>query len=404
MKTIAVIGTFDTKAQEYGFVMDRMREHGVRPLAIDVGTHNAAPSAVDITSAEVAALAGTQIERLHGLSRQDAFSAMLKGAQQCVKELHGRGEIQGIFGMGGSGGTTLASAAMRTLPLGVPKLLVSTLAGTARMADYVGGTDIIVMGSIVDISGLNSITKMIFSRAAGVIAGAVNGEYREPSGHRLRIAASMYGVTTPGVTFAKRYLESRGYEVITFHATGSGGRAMEQLIREGFFDGVLDMTLPEIHAHVLGVPSSTAGPERCAGAARKDIPQVVCPGGMDMCSTTDFTGFEDRRVYCHNTTPSHFRPNARDMERSGVYLAQQLNKSHADCAVYLPCGGLSLVDVPGGATYDPEADESLFEAIKSNLDRRVELHESPRNINDESFALEMAQRLDEMMTRRCASE
>lgn len=400
-KVICVLGTFDTKETEFEFLVQQIRRLGAQALTIDVGFHADTRFVPDYPCEAVVHLAGSTIEQVRGMTRSEGIAVVIRGARQLVLRLAGEGRIHGIIGMGGSGGTTIASGVMHSLPLGFPKLIVSTLGGSSRIGRYVNGRDIIIHNSVVDVSGLNSITRRVFCTAAGAIVGAAQGAMETAdTSDAPRIAVTMYGLTTPGVTAAKAYLEKQGYEVIVFHATGSGGQSMEALIREKFFVGLLDMTLPEVTAHVLNVASSNPGEGRLAGAALTGIPQVVCPGAMDMVSTTDFTQYPNRRVYCHNTTPSHFRPNAEDMRRTGRYMAQQLNQSTAPCAVYFPKGGLSMVDRPGEPMYDPQADQALLDTLKENLNlERVEFHESDLDINDEAFALMLAERLHRMIQR-----
>lgn len=398
-KTIAVIGTFDTKLEEYSFLIDELHNLGAEVLSIDVGTLGCPTGFASVTSEQVAEYANSSLVAIQQANRKDAFTVMLEGIEKCVMQLYEEKKFDGVISMGGSGGTTLATAAMRVLPIGFPKLMVSTLGSSSKIGAYVRNRDIMVLNSVVDISGVNTLTRRIFSEAAGAIVGAANNHIIDDNCKKLRIAASMYGLTTSAVMTAKKYLESRGYEVITFHATGAGGIAMESLIREGFFQGVLDITLPEVSAHVLGVASSTSGASRLGGAAICGIPQVVCPGAMDMVSTTDFSKFGGRKIYCHNSEPSHFRPNEQDTTLIGTYLAQQLNKSTAPCALYLPLLGLSLIDLPGQCMYNPKADRALFAAIKQELNPEVvELHEEYLDINDEIFALMLAKKLESIMT------
>ena len=400
-KNIAVVGTFDTKAEEFSYLVKEIQRLGAGTCVIDAGMQPTSADGIDVPNTEVAKLAGIGFASLNAMTRQDALQEMVRGLEKCVRNLYCDHKIDGIISMGGSGGTTLGTAAMKVLPVGIPKLMISTFAGSIRMANYVLGKDIMVLNPLVDISGVNTITEMIMKQAAGAIVGAANNAFRPGSKFRkYRIAASMYGLTTPGVTTAKQYLENKGYEVITFHSTGAGGRAMEDLIRSGFFDGVLDITLPEIHAHVLGSPSGSAGPDRASGAAEMGIPQVVCPGAMDMCSATDFSNFGGRVIYSHSLVPSHFRPNSEDTRKSAEFLAGQLNKSSAGCALFLPLRGLSLIDVPGKPMYDKEANNCLFETLKSSLKSHVELYELEHNVNDQEFALAMAKKLDEIMTEK----
>lgn len=400
-KTICVLGTFDTKSQEFGYLIDQIRALGADVISVDAGFHGTAALRANYPPETVIREGGSTPAQVRRMHRSDAMAVAIRGAGRIVRRLTEEKMIHGVIGMGGSGGTTLASEVMRELPLGFPKVIISTLGGTAKIGRYVGSRDILVLNSVVDVSGINSITRVVFSHGAGAVVGAALAAEGVRQDGKKRIAATMYGLTTPAVTYAKEYLVRQGYEVIVFHATGSGGRAMEELIREGFFDGVLDMTLPEIHSHVLHVASSDPGPGRLVNAARMGIPLVAAPGAMDMVSTTDFSQYPDRKIYCHNTAPSHFRPNAQDVQKSGAYIADALNQATGPCAFYFPHGGLSMVGVPGEIMSDPPTDSVLCDTIRATIDpARVEFHESELDINDKAFALTLAQRLDEMIAQK----
>src|SRR6202789_1983224 len=280
-KTIALIGTFDTKGEEFSFLRDRIESAGLQTLMIDVGVLGSPPFAADISQAEVAGaanedLAALQTERDRGRS----VTAMARGATVIVARLHAQGAIHGVAALGGSAGTAIATAAMRALPYGFPKLMVSTLAaGDTR--PYVGTRDICMMPSVLDISGLNRVSRRILSNAAGAICGMVLTEPAGALDEKPAIAATMFGVTTPCVTAARRILELRGYEVLVFHATGAGGQAMEELMEDGAIQAVLDVTTTELADELVGGVLS-AGPHRLEAAGRRGLPQLVCPGAIDM--------------------------------------------------------------------------------------------------------------------------
>lgn len=402
-KIIAVMGTLDTKRREYDYLCDKIRERGATPLLIDVSAQGG-KSEADITSAEIAACGGGDGTTLATLSRSAALSIMTEGAGAKLEQLIREKRVSGIISIGGSGGTELAASVMRRLPLGFPKVLVSTLGSSPSIAAHVGGHDIFVLHSVADVSGINSITRAIFTQAAGAVVGAAKAvEPMERDEPNARIAATMYGLTTPCISVAKEYLEAQGYEVIVFHANGCEGRVMERLIRENYFDGVLDVTTTEVSAEVLGGDDS-AGPMRMAGAAQMGIPCVVCPGAMDLVYAADLSRFPNRSLYCHNQGPSHFRPNAEDNRLVGEYFARQLNQSFAPCAVYIPRLGLSGAGEQGGVLYDPQADMALFETIEAHLDgKRVELTYEDAAINDRAFALTIAKRLHEMIGNKKGS-
>lgn len=398
--TIAVMGTLDTKRAEYQYLCDKIREQGAVPLLIDVSAKGSRGEA-DITSEEIAAWGGGDGRQLSALSRSAALSVMTAGAQAKLAQLIDQGRIDGIISLGGSGGTELAASVMRRLPLGFPKVLVSTLGSSPSIAAHVGGHDIFVLHSVADVSGINSITQAVFTQGAGAVVGAARAvAAMEHHSQKPRIAATMYGLTTPCVCVAKDYLEQQGYEVIVFHANGSEGRTMERLIRQGYFAGVLDVTTTEVSAEILG-GDDTAGPTRMRGAAEMGIPCVVCPGAMDLVYAADLSRFEGRSLYCHNKAPSHFRPNAQDNRLVGAYFAHQLDGASAPCAVYIPRLGLSGAGEKNGALYDPQADAALFEAIETHLDTsRVELVYVDHAINDGAFALTIGKRLHQMICEK----
>ena len=398
-KTVAVVGAFDTKEEEFAYLIRRIKEMEVEVLSIDAGTHPH-ESWADISNEEVAKYGGKSLEQL-GNSRREALEVMATGVKAVVRRLMAEGAIHGLISMGGSGGTVLAAAAMEALPFGFPKVLVSTVASSPRIFDYVDGLDIFFINSVVDVAGCNSLVRKVYDEAAGAIAGAVQlADVGQEDHSRLRIAATMYGVTTPGVTAAKGYLEEHGYEVIIFHAIGTGGKVMEKLIRQGYFDGVLDMTQTEIGMYLYGEQETSAGPGRCAGAAERGIPCVSCLGALDMCSLGHLP-LEGKRLYYHNgSTPSHFRPDSGQCREAGKFLARQLNKAVTGQRVIIPRKGLSMTDVKGGDTYGPEEDQALFQSLKENLNNvHITLEEYDLNLNDREFALIVAARMDEMMKK-----
>jgi uncharacterized protein (UPF0261 family) len=388
-KTVALIGTFDTKGEEFSFLRDRIESAGLRTMMIDVGVLGTPPFAADISQAEVAAaakedLAALQKERDRGRS----VAAMALGATTILGRLFAQGAIHGVVALGGSAGTTIATAAMRALPYGFPKLMVSTLAaGDTR--PYVGIKDICMMPSVLDISGLNHVSRRILSNAAGAICGMVAAEPAGALDEKPAIAATMFGVTTPCVTAARRILEERGYEVLVFHATGAGGRAMEQLIEDGAIQAVLDMTTTELADELVGGVMS-AGPHRLEAAGRKGIPQLVCPGAIDMVNfgpaETVPVEFRNRMLYVHNPTVTLMRTTPEECAEIGRITASKLNRASGPVTVLIPLQGVSEIDKLGGPFYSPEALNSYCRALKATLSSVVKLVELDAHINDESFA------------------
>ncbi|WP_028060716.1 Tm-1-like ATP-binding domain-containing protein [Candidatus Solirubrobacter pratensis] len=393
---VLVIGTLDTKGDELAFLRERLLESGVGVLLADAGTQGAPHGAEpDITREQVAAEAGADLASL--TDRGAAVSAMAAGAAALAARLHAEGRLDGVLGAGGSGNTAIATAAMRAVPVGVPKLMVSTMAaGDTR--DYVGGSDVTLMASVTDVAGLNSISARILANAAGAMAGMVGAPPVEQGERRALLAATMFGVTTPCVDHARELLETRGYEVLVFHATGTGGRAMEALVEAGFLRGVLDATTTELCDDLVGGVLS-AGPERLEAAGRAGLPQVVSLGALDMVNfgarDTVPPQFEDRNLYVHNPSVTLMRTTAEECAELGRRIARKLSRATGPTALFIPLGGVSLIDAEGQPFHDPEADAALFAALREGLDDRVELIELDCNINDEAFAAAMAEKLDE---------
>jgi uncharacterized protein (UPF0261 family) len=292
---------------------------------------------------------------------------------------------------------------MRALPVGVPKLLVSTVAsGDTR--PYVGAVDVTMMYSVVDIAGVNRVSARIMANAAGAIAGMVESIFAAAGEQSLAekplVAATMFGVTTPCVTAARARLEEHGYEVLVFHATGAGGQSMEALAKGGFLVGVLDATTTELADELVGGVLS-AGPERLEAAGAAGLPQVVSLGALDMVNfgprESVPAAFAGRNLYVHNPTVTLMRTTAAECGELGRTIGRKLSAATGPTAVFVPLGGVSMIDVPGQPFHDPEADAALVAGLKETLDERVELHERPEDINDDAFAVAMADRLHELI-------
>ncbi len=398
MSTVLLIGTLDTKGEEYAYLRDRLLAAGVDVLVADVGTldppHGCDP---DITREEVAAATGADLEALAtARDRGAAITAMAGAAAALTRRLHDEGRIDGVLAAGGSGNTAIATRAMQALPVGVPKLMVSTVAaGDTR--DYVGAADVMLMGSVTDVAGVNSISAQILANAAAAMAGMVQAAPVELREQRPLVAATMFGVTTPCVTHAREALEARGYEVLTFHATGTGGRAMEALVNDGYLQGVLDATTTELCDDLVGGVLS-AGPDRLEAAGRAGLPQVVSLGALDMVNfgarDTVPPRFEDRNLYVHNPSVTLMRTTRSECAELGRRIARKLSAATGPVALFVPLGGVSMIDAPDMPFHDPEADAALFAALREHLDPRVEVIEMECNINDPEFATAMAEKLD----------
>ncbi len=399
-KTVVLIGTLDTKAAEYAYMRERLRAAGLRTLLVDVGTLEPPGTVPDVTREEVGAAAAVDVAELAAArDRGLAVSAMAEAAAVFVRRLYQEGRCDAVLAAGGSGNTAIATRAMRALPIGVPKVMVSTMAaGDTR--DYVGASDLTLMASVTDVAGINSVSGRILANAAAAVAGMVEAAPVELGESRPLVAATMFGVTTPCVTAAREELERRGYEVLTFHATGTGGRAMEALVASGYFRGVLDITTTELCDELVGGVLS-AGPERLEMAGRLGVPQVVSLGALDMVNfgarATVPPQFESRNLYVHNPSVTLMRTTPEESAELGRQVAVKLSAAKGKVALFIPLQGISAIAGEGGPFFDPAADAALFGAVRANLGPNVELHELDVHINDPEFAHAMAARLDEFL-------
>jgi len=398
--TVVIVGTLDTKGEEIGFARDVLRSQGVDVHLIDTGVMGEPEIDPDTTANEVAEAAGTTLEHLRDdAERGEAMEAMGEGAAAIAQQMHDDGELTGVLGLGGSGNTSIATTAMRALPVGVPKVMVSTMA-SGDTEPYVGAKDVMMLYSVADIEGLNQLSRKVIANAALAMVGMVENEPDVSVEDRPTIGVTMFGVTTPCVQTAREYLEDRGYETIVFHATGTGGRAMEDLVRQGVIDGVLDVTTTEWADELVGGVLN-AGPERLDAAAETGTPQVVSTGALDMVNfgprDSVPAAFEDRHFHIHNPQVTLMRTTPEENAELGEIIAEKLSAATGPTALYLPLSGVSMIDVEGEDFHDPEADAALFEALRENLSESVELVEMETDINDETFALAMAEQLDEYM-------
>ena len=396
MATVVLLGTLDTKGDEYDFLRRKVREEGVDVLLVDTGVLGVPLAEPDISRQEVAAAAGASAEDLAGSGdRGAAVEAMARGAAEIVKELHSQGRLDAVLALGGSGGTAIATHAMRELPVGVPKLVVSTMAsGDTR--PYVGAVDVTLMYSVVDIAGLNPISERILRNAAAAAAGMAKSQGPQAEAKKPLVGASMFGVTTPSVTEARKRLEELGYEVLVFHATGTGGQSMEALMRSGFITASLDITTTELADELVGGVLS-AGPERLEAAGELGIPQVVSLGALDMVNFGPFESvpaqFSERLLYKHNPTVTLMRTTPEECAELGRVIAQKLNRAQGPLTVFVPLKGVSLIATEGQVFHDPAADEALFGALREHLDPDVDVRELELDVNDPEFANAMADRL-----------
>ena len=391
MKTIALVGALDTKGAEYAFVRACIAARGHRTFVIDTGVLGSPAFTPDIANTAVAIAGGADLAALIAQAdRGLAVEAMSRGLAALLPALHAEGKFDGVIALGGTGGTSVACRALRALPLGAPKVMVSTVAG-GDVSAYVGVSDIIMIPSIVDVAGLNRISRGVLARAAGVIVGLVETVVpaAAPGGEKPLIAASMFGNTTPAVEVARAILEKSGYEVLVFHCTGNGGRTMESLIAGGHIAGVLDLTTTELADEWVGGVFS-AGPDRLTAAARAGVPAIVTPGCLDMVNfgapATVPAAFAGRRFYQHNANVTLLRTDVEENAKLGAELAAKVNASRGPVTVLLPLRGVSVIGAPGGAFHWPEADAALFAAIRRDLRPDIPLVELDCAINAPEFA------------------
>ncbi len=404
--SVLLIGTLDTKGAETGFVRDQLAAAGVAVTVMDAGVLGPPAFAPDVPRERVFAAAGADPAEVKATGdRGRAVTLAAAGAAALAAQLHRDGKLTGVLGLGGSAGTTIATAAMRALPVGVPKLVVSTL-GSGNVAPFVGTRDVMVMHSVVDVAGLNRISRVVLGNAAAAMAGMVRqgaGDRKQETADKPVIAATMFGVTTPCVEAARAILERVGYEVLVFHATGTGGKTMEGLIRDGLVAGVLDITTTELADELAGGVLS-AGPDRLTAAGAAGIPQVISAGALDMVNfgppDTTPPRYDDRRFYRHNPNVTLMRTTPDENAKLGAELARKASAARGPTAVLLPLRGVSAIDAEGKPFWWQEADAALFGAIRAGIGGGAELVERDEHINDPAFAAACAEKLLAMLADR----
>jgi uncharacterized protein (UPF0261 family) len=405
-KTILMIGALDTKGPEYAFLCERILAQGHAVLTVNTGVlGSTALFPVDVEADEVAAAGGADLAELRERrDRGEAMKALTAGAPVVARRLFDEGRFDGIIGMGGTGGSTVVAAAMRALPVGVPKVCVSTAASGDTSA-YVGTKDITMIPSIVDVAGVNRISRIIFTRAAGAICGMVEAEVPAAAEDRPVIAASMFGNTTECVNACVKALDVEGYEVLVFHATGAGGRTMESLVREGLVDAVLDITTTEWADTVCGGVFD-AGPERLSAPGEMGVPHLIVPGCVDMANfgplDTVPARYREagRTLYEWNPSVTLLRTNAEENRRMGEVFAEKANAARGPVAFLIPLRGVSILDGDGQPFCDREADAAMFQALRRNLRSDVPYVELDCNINDPEFAAKAVEIMLELIARK----
>lgn len=400
-KTIAILGALDTKGEEFEFLISEIEKRGCKVFVINVGVLGSPPFAPDISSEEVAEAGGAQLSVLvEREDRGEAMAVMTAGAAKVVAKYFEAGKFDGIISMGGGGGTVMGTSAMRVLPIGVPKVMVSTVASGDTSA-YVGTSDIVMIPSIVDVAGLNRISRTIYTNAAGAICGMAAGEVVKQTDEKPLIAATMFGNTTRAVEHARKIIEEQGYEVLVFHATGTGGRTMEMLIESGFITGVLDMTTTEWADEICGGVLS-AGSDRLDAAGKAGIPQVVTPACIDMCNFwapgTVPEKYKDRLFYEWNPNVTLMRTTPEENEEMGRIFADKLNAAQGPVAVYIPMGGFSELDFPDNIFWWPEADQAFVDGLKSKLNPDIPVIIVDKDVNDPEFSGQVAGKLLNMLS------
>jgi uncharacterized protein (UPF0261 family) len=394
-KTVGIVGTLDTKGMEFQFIKEQIEASGTSTCVVNTGIMGEPPFEPDVSAGEVAEAAGTSLQALQdGGDRGVAVAAMAEGAAKIIAQLQSDGQIDGVISLGGSAGTTIGTTAMRAVPVGCPKIMVSTLA-SGDTSPYVDTKDVSMMYSVVDIAGINSLSRQILANAAGAIVGMVNAEVPAAADKPL-IGATMFGVTTPCVTKARELLEDAGYEVLVFHATGAGGRAMEDLVKGGFIVGVLDATTTELADELVGGVLS-AGPDRLEAAGDLGVPQVVAPGALDMVNfgppDTVPEQFKDRTFYQHNPTVTLMRTTVEENAELGKIMGRKLSQAKGPTTVIIPQQGVSAIDQEGQPFYSAEAEAAWIENLKANLGDNVTLIEMDNHINDDEFATKLVETL-----------
>ncbi|MDE0465552.1 MAG: Tm-1-like ATP-binding domain-containing protein [Candidatus Poribacteria bacterium] len=395
-KTVCIVGTMDTKGVEFEFIKAQIESAGVSTCVINTGILGEPQLTPDVSADEVAQAGGSSLQALRDEGdRGNSVAVMAEGAATLIAEKHAAGEIDGIISLGGSAGTTIGTTTMQAVPVGVPKIMVSTLA-SGDTSPYVQSKDISMMYSVVDIAGINRLSRQILANAAGAIVGMVNAEVPAATDDKPLIAATMFGVTTPCVTKAREILEAAGYEVLVFHATGTGGQAMEDLVKGGFLAGVLDVTTTELADELVGGILS-AGPDRLEAAGESGLPQVVSPGALDMVNfgppDTVPEQFSDRLFYQHNPTVTLMRTTAEETAELGRIMARKLSEAQGPTTVIIPTQGVSAIDKTGQPFDSPEARTAWIENLKAHIGDNVTVIEMDAHINDDEFATKLAETL-----------
>lgn len=403
-KTVLLIVTLDTKAEEALFLKKAVERQGLNVLMMDVGVFPSFSAKGDITREEVAAAAGEEIERLiQAKDKEKAIKTMMTGATALTESLHRQGKIHGVLSIGGAQGTIIGTSAMKPLPVGVPKLMLSTVASGKRVfEDYVGTNDITLMHSVVDFFGLNEILKQVLSNAAGALAGMAKLEKVRPE-KKKKVAITIYGTTTPAGRLIVSLLKDAGYEVMAFHPNGAGGMAMERMIREGNFSGVIDLTTHELADELAG-GDHACGPHRLEAASNMKIPQIVVPGSIDYIVKGRFEtlppSLKRRTTMMHNPKMTFVKTSVKEMAELGRIIAHKLNRSKGNTIVMIPEKGFSYPNDRGKPLYNPGGCHAFRESLKKEIKSAIPVKEFPHHINDEAFGREVVREFQKLMEKK----
>jgi uncharacterized protein (UPF0261 family) len=405
-RTICILGAFDTKGEDHAFLREEILKLGDRVLTVNIGVLGSTTLfPVDIEAKDVLNAAGFDLKEIRERrDKAEAMKAFDQSAPKLIRQLYEQGRFDGIIGMGGSGGSSIIAAAMRALPIGVPKVLVSTVA-SGDVSFYVRGKDITMVPSIVDVAGLNRISRLVYARAAGAVCGMAQKEPAHSSDDLPIITASMFGNTTECVSACIEMLKEKGFEVLVFHATGAGGRAMETLVADGLVEGVLDITTTE-WADELCQGVFSAGPERLDAPGQRGIAHLIVPGCVDMAnfgapSTVPEKYRQAKRLfYDWNPAVTLMRTNVEENRRMGEIFAQKANLAKGPVGFLIPLKGVSMLDADGQQFCDREADRTMFDAIKANLKPGIPIVELDLNINDPSFAAKAVEMMLELIRQK----
>jgi len=401
IKTIAIIGSMDTKGEEYAFIKKHIEKKGLKAILIDTGVMGEPVVKPDISNKEVASAAGEDIDMLkkNNPTREKIAPIMAEGAKNIILKMLEKNKIHGIISCGGTQGTTLATYVMRALPVGFPKVMVSTMAA-GNTANFIGIKDIVMIPSVADIMGLNKITRTILGEAAGAISGMVMMEIEQKTNGKQLIAITTVGITTPGAMKAKEIFEEKGFDTIVFHAVGSGGNAMESLMKEGYIDALFDLATIEVVQQMLG-GYLAASAERMTVATNLGIPQVIAPGAVS-CNTfgspdTIPERFRDRQLVRHSSLFTNVRTNAQELKELAIEQAKRVNPAKGPIEWFIPLKGFCSYSVEGGPLYNPEADKVYIDTLRAYLRKDIPVHLIEADINDPQFISQMAESLVSMI-------